>query len=834
MHNHPGDHHHHGHNGDDAHHHGEETTSFSLNPETIEYLNSLVAKVLKIRVEATVFDDPPHHHHAKPHEGPAADIENEDEDDEDADEGEGEDEDGDCDEDEDADADADGGEGQGRGKPHDHIHHSSRLSPPPFAIETGQLRFTFGGPATTDQRRVAEEPLINLGTLVSGARNSLNFNDEVYYTIKSEEVAEALDYGDGDASEFGDDNTSFRHLVEFEATSDQFAFPRIDTISVPIVIQTNKSRNAQLRLFVFGPGGYRSAPDLVKEIRAPNIDRAFNLQIPRKDVAYLNTLLSKSLKVKIRVSLNSEFQVATDSLRFIATTTDYQEQPVRTGLLEYIDPGLRNPEMAEMPADTGYLLRVKNVQPGLMNINWAFDSHNHEPGAEHKHGHADQHGGGVSIQVYEGLVVGEPSNPKIPGPLSPNNGDLVAINPGRIIKLINPRDNALVAEVQVDPHHGTSFVNTGFFQVDTGVYTVVYFNGRDHDEPAHGGPQGVAEAFTVISKPFIAPGSGSGAAFKQSTGIFGSVYKDYVIRSDSGVVSLKAVVRQIPGPVQSSTTPWETDNIAWAKNLVLIQSWGEPVDLAPVVVDSDSDGIHDKVDGWISGGSFLSDSGQRSARFTDQHHGGVTSGYVEQRAGLDVRVRDLNDPDDGVLIRATGQGNAVASISVCGFTLHFAIGDAAKATCGPLTLEVTYGAVEATLTGDLVAKISLGAVAKIIHVTSTIISIENLPQSNASLFVIGGEAEVEIMAGTSVTLQDGAPLPSQGPTSTPTPTPTMAPSPVPAATPSATPLPAPGVTPTPRQRLHRLSQHHDCIGGLVGVGRYSARCEGRRGFGVHE
>ena len=78
AHNHPDHHPHHGHKGNLAHHHGEETTSFFLNPETVDYLNSLETKVLRLKVEATVYDDPAHHHHVKAHNGSAGDVGGED------------------------------------------------------------------------------------------------------------------------------------------------------------------------------------------------------------------------------------------------------------------------------------------------------------------------------------------------------------------------------------------------------------------------------------------------------------------------------------------------------------------------------------------------------------------------------------------------------------------------------------------------------------------------------------------------------------------------------------------------------------------------------------
>ena len=109
----------------------------------------------------------------------------------------------------------------------------------------------------------------------------------------------------------------------------------------------------------------------------------------------------------------------------------------------------------------------------------------------------------------------------------------VTINPGRITKEIHDWENTLVARAHAQAKHGESFVNTGFFEVDTGIYTIVYWNDeKDHSKDGK---------FTVDSEDFAAPGpddpssvgdggGGSSSVFTESTAIFGSIYKDHVIR----------------------------------------------------------------------------------------------------------------------------------------------------------------------------------------------------------------------------------------------------------------------------------------------------------------
>ena len=544
---------------------------------------------------------------------------------------------------------------------------------------------------------------------------------------------------------------------------------------------------------------------LVSTIKAPLKDRSFDLQVPKEDIDFLNKVASDtsspvSIKVKIRASLNAEFELVSDWLNFFATTTDAQTQPIRPGLQEYVDPGLRDPALQVIPWKNGYLLRVNNLQPGVMNVNWAFAPHVHAPGVEHKHDHHHDQHGDISLEVYRGLVVDRP-----PSNQSPDDKEegRVTINPGRITKEIDPSQNTLVAAAHTHAHDGSSFVTTGFFEVDTGLYTIVYWN----DDKEHGGDG----KFTVVSNPFVAPGPDATTGFSQSTGFFASVYRDYVIRAESGDISLKAVVRQVPGPADNAFGAWASNNIAWSKNLVLIQSWAEPVGLVSVIVDQDEDGIYAEVDVQPN---VMSDD------FTDVPRGGATFGTVSEPKDVEVRVKDLNDPAQGVLIWVTGQGNAVATVNTCINTIFLlTIGDVVKETCGSLILEVVQGPIEIPLAGDFVAVAPSGAIVKVSPVTSSISGIENLPESEASLTITSLGTAVEVEPGASVTVQDGLPPPTPGPTAIPTPTPTLLPPFTPTPVPTPTPQPTPDVTPTPEATATlNQSQGGKCICRVLGIG----------------
>ena len=538
--------------------------------------------------------------------------------------------------------------------------------------------------------------------------------------------------------------------------------------------------------------------------------------------------------------------------------------------------------MAIIPNRKGFILRVNNLQPGVMNVNWAFEAHVHIPdrcsgvtrivlqytgtGAseikvfhqsrlmatftdvsngdllevvgtdetdgklhadlnilvdgvevakihtscskpiavgdvhadfvidqlatlpvfkEHKHHHHHDHNRDISLEVYRGLVVGSP--PKDQEALPGEEGRVV-ITPGRITREIKEKENTLVAQAHVHAQLGVSSVSTGFFEVDTGVYSIVYWN----DDKAHDGGD---PKFTVVTRPFAAPGAGDSDAFSDSTGIYASIYRDYVIRAESEQINLKAVVRQVPGPTDNGFGAWATDNIAWSKNLVLIQSWGEPADISPITIDKDDDGILDVVDGRLVNGAFIDESDDVSDNFTDQHLGGVTSGVIQDRGGINLRVRDLNDPNEGLLVWATGSGLAEAfvTLDVCGTVLTFTVGDVLKTKCGSTVLGVIQGPIEVPISDVFTASIPAGATAKITEVTPAVFGIENLPESVAIIVVEGDGTSVNLEAGSSVTVQEGVPPPTPGPTVTPTPTPT----PEPTFTPEPTVTPTPDATPEP-------------------------------------
>ena len=371
-----------------------------------------------------------------------------------------------------------------------------------FRLETDAVAFAIAGVVTTDERNLNGEPVIDSGTLQSGSASDLEADDTSYYTVSSS-----------------------GNVVRFEVTSDDFVFSDLDTVSVPFIVRSTRN-DTTFEVFVYNPadpahtdGGYDTTADLSTVVALKNTDKAVMLALGSADLAYLNTNFPISVKLRIRARRASPFQLQTDMLNFIATSVGAPAQVVRQITQQYVDPGLRNPAMARIASGEGYLLRVYYVQPGLAKVNWAAHTPNFSRGQK-------------QIQVFRGLVI----------------DDTQVVPPGRITSRPPARGNDLI----VSEKSRKPFVQTDFFEVDRGLYTIVFFNRSNK---------------TMIAEPFAATGN------DEDTWIYIPAFRDYVVDSSVGNVGLKAVIRQVPGPVEPPGLPWTTSTISWIRNRVSIQSW---------------------------------------------------------------------------------------------------------------------------------------------------------------------------------------------------------------------------------------------------------------------
>ncbi len=373
-----------------------------------------------------------------------------------------------------------------------------------FRLDTDQVLFSISGVVTTDRRNVLGDPVFNVGQQMAGSTTDLAYDDASYYTVQST-----------------------NGILEAEFTSDAFVFSSVDSVSMPLVLRSSKD-GVDIQVFVYNPsdpahtnGGYSSDPDLDFIVPLHNVDKAVSLSVVPADIAYLNTLSPIQMKVKIRATFGSNFQLDLDRLVFIATSNTSPAETVRKITQQYVDPGLTNPQFASVASKEGYLLRLYNVRPGILKVSWATHT-------------ADFKTAKTELSVFRGLVV--------------DNG--VVVPPGRITDQPPSQDNQRILETS--SRAGDAFVQTDYVNVDEGLYTIVFYNDS---------------ANTLITDAYAASGS------EEDTWIYVAAFKDYVIDIKVGNVGLKAVVRQIPGPTEPPLFPWNTAGINWIQDMVLIQSW---------------------------------------------------------------------------------------------------------------------------------------------------------------------------------------------------------------------------------------------------------------------
>ncbi|MBI2908431.1 MAG: hypothetical protein HYX92_12360 [Chloroflexi bacterium] len=374
-----------------------------------------------------------------------------------------------------------------------------------FRLYVDQVIFSMAGVVSVDKRMVKNEPVVQIGTVQAGSRADLAQDDASYYTVRS---------GTG-------------NVVQFEVTSDNFVFSNLDTLSVSIVAQSNKG-GIILEMYVYNPtdaahvdGGYDPVPDFATTVPLANTDKAANLNVDPTDISYLNLLFPISMKLKVRATHTSDFQLSVDRLMFTASSNTTPVGAVQQITQQYVDPGLKHPNFATVAAKEGYLLRIYNVRAGLLKVSWAAHA-------------ADFSQAKTVIQVFRGLVV--------------DSG--VVRSPGRITTKPPSQDNELIEAATRRP--GDAYLQTKFVNVDEGLYTIVFFNDA---------------ASTIITDPFAATGE------KEDTWIYVAAYKDYVVDVAVGGVGLKAVLRQMPGPTEPPFFPWSRIGISWIENRVAIQSW---------------------------------------------------------------------------------------------------------------------------------------------------------------------------------------------------------------------------------------------------------------------
>jgi hypothetical protein len=157
---------------------------------------------------------------------------------------------------------------------------------------------------------------------------------------------------------------------------------------------------------------------------------------------------------------------------------------------------------------------------------------------------------------------------------------------------------------------------------------------------------------------------------------------------------------------------------------------------SPPNPDSDGDGIPDALDG---------DPGSVSGVFADA---AVTFGEILDRAGLNVTVEDLPDPD-GVRVSASGAGGQ-AQVRVCGIAVvRLDPGESVELSCGSVIVTAVQGAAEVVLDNGAILSIPQGTTATADEQADGSYSVTNQGPDAVTLTQDG--APVSVGAGQTVT-----------------------------------------------------------------------------------
>lgn len=193
--------------------------------------------------------------------------------------------------------------------------------------------------------------------------------------------------------------------------------------------------------------------------------------------------------------------------------------PTPVPVYQYFDPGIRNPDLKTVNPQEGYMLLLRNVLTGTLEINWAYS-----PAASTRVGVWDRD-------------------------ISPEG-----FPPGRITSF--PTSAQPILDTG-STSAGDVYNRSHVVPVNAGVYSIVFYNHSSNN---------------TITSPDFVPGVG----LIDKTWIRGAVYKDYLITSRAGNSEIVAYLRQTPGITEPPTGNWGTSNVGWITNTITVESWQGP------------------------------------------------------------------------------------------------------------------------------------------------------------------------------------------------------------------------------------------------------------------
>ena len=216
-------------------------------------------------------------------------------------------------------------------------------------------------------------------------------------------------------------------------------------------------------------------------------------------------------------------EIELNGVRTTVTIDSQGDSSSLDSILQYFDPGLRDPDLLMIPSGQRYLLHIMNVHPGTLQVNWAFDiTKNKEELLE----------GNLSLKVLKLDAL-------------PSSGGGSGCPSGALHSLINREITSA----------GAYTMSSGAIDIsEPGTYSVAFC------------VENLAGA-TLTTRPYKPSGS------LNDTWIYAMAFKDYKITAHAQVATVTAFVRQMPGPTQPPVGGWSRTNIAWITNRVTPYQW---------------------------------------------------------------------------------------------------------------------------------------------------------------------------------------------------------------------------------------------------------------------
>ena len=201
------------------------------------------------------------------------------------------------------------------------------------------------------------------------------------------------------------------------------------------------------------------------------------------------------------------------------TTTVPAAAATPTPVQQYFDPGVKNPELINIPDNAGYLMHILNVyETSTIDANWAFLLSGGSPSVR------------ARIRLYDNQSSTTPGR--------------TATCPGG--QLINRAQNF----TGPGPHN----IRLDSFTISQpGVYSIAFC------------PRNLVGVITTE------PAKLNGAT--TDTWVYAIAFKDYKIIAEAEGATVTTYVRQMPGPTQPPTGNWSDTNISWITNLVTPYQW---------------------------------------------------------------------------------------------------------------------------------------------------------------------------------------------------------------------------------------------------------------------